>query len=127
MNKNNTILILFIIFCLLIICFFTILNSNNCSCSSSCIKCNNIEPLQNFDASFLDHKTFGEYLKTDTVDLCFNEYKIHPTFETEDFNQGELAYYDNTEISNDIKFFNNSTNILYDFQKNKRVYVDKTE
>ena len=81
------------------------------------------EDLQNFDASGLDYRDFAVKLKEDNIDASFDEYKNHPTYTTTDFNQLGLPYYDNVEIMNDIKYFNNTSAVLHDFKNNNVLNV----
>ena len=95
----------------------------------SCVSCSSIkEDLQNFDISGepgLNYRDFAIRLKEDSLDASLDEYKVHPSYTTADFNQLGLPYYDNVEIMNDIKYFNNTSAVLHDFQNNNILSVEK--
>lgn len=83
------------------------------------------EPLQNYDASFLDYRDFSQRLKTDIDGDDIIDYKESEFYRTDYFNQLNIPYYADKEIENDIKYFNNTSHVLYDFQKNNILKVTK--
>lgn len=133
MKNNKNIITFLAILCVIFIIFCLILLSNNT------LKYIEIEPLQNFDItdiSGLNHRTFSDRLKTtcdisknqdDGCDISFEEYKQFPTFTQDNFNKQGLSYYNDTEISNDIKYFNNTSNVLQDFYRNKAIGIEIKE
>lgn len=76
------------------------------------------EPLQNFDVSFLNYRDFSTRLKTDEDTDDISGYKVNKFYRTNNFNELGVPYYTDKEIETDIKYFNNTSNVLYDFQKN---------
>lgn len=83
------------------------------------------EPLQNYDVSFLDYRDFSTRLKTDEITDDISGYKVNKFYKTNNFKELGIPYYSDKEIETDIKYFNNTSNVLYDFQKNNILNVTK--
>lgn len=83
------------------------------------------EPLQNYDVGFLDYRDFSARLKKDEMTDDISGYKVNEFYKTNNFKELGIPYYSDKEIETDIKYFNNTSNVLYDFQKNNILNVTK--
>ena len=100
--KNNF-LNLFLLFSLLLIIIFVYIFDCNCRTS---IK----EPLQNFDASYVSYNEFSSKIK-DSEDEDLSGLLTSQFYTANDFNSG-VKHYEDSEIEQDIKYFNNVTHMM---------------
>ena len=72
---------------------------------------NDKEPLQNYELANPSYEDFPLKLKDET-DADLSGVSTEMFYTPADFNQVELVYYDDIEIQNDIKYFNNASHII---------------
>ena len=80
-----------------------------------------IESLQNYEVPNLSYQDFPIKLKDET-DSDLSNVATEMFYTPADFNQIELSYYDDIEIQNDIKFFNNASHIV-----SRKLFISENE